>query len=285
MRVYDHSAILPHDRRGCRSGNPASEQESARLPADIAFPEPALSDRELGRDFLQLHRALEAPTTRLEHEQRPAEWLRALIERTSAVRLLRSPLNPHDDRALRWAYDYLADQPERNAGLDELAAAGIGKFRLIRLFRGRTGLAPTRCQVAHRIRKARQLLEAGETIAVAAAGGLADGGEGAAAGRLVEALHGDCAQVRCALAQLLRVLVNIRLVPALRGREVLELQHHEAGRLPVALEDGQLAATGEEAAAARCDRAWRRGLVLLVLLRVSDVGFDDDVCRHDRNLR
>jgi len=146
MRVYDHSAILPHDRRGCRSGNPASEQESARLPADIAFPEPALSDRELGRDFLQLHRALEAPTTTLEHEQRPAEWLRALIERTSAVRLLRSPLNPHDDRALRWAYDYLADQPERNAGLDELAAAGIGKFRLIRLFRGRTGLAPTRCR-------------------------------------------------------------------------------------------------------------------------------------------
>jgi AraC-like DNA-binding protein len=44
------------------------------------------------------------------------------------------------------ACDYLADQPERNVGLDELAAAaGVGKFRLIRLFRARTGLAPTRC--------------------------------------------------------------------------------------------------------------------------------------------
>jgi hypothetical protein len=93
-----------------------------------------------------MHRALGAPTTRLEHEQRLAEWLRALIESAPAVRPLRSPLNPQDDRALRWADDYLADQPERNAGLDELAAAGIGKFRLIRLFRERTGLAPTRCR-------------------------------------------------------------------------------------------------------------------------------------------
>ena len=87
-----------------------------------------------------MHLALGAPTTRLEHEQRLAEWLRALIESAPAVRPLRSPLNPQDDRALRWADDYLADQAERNAGLDELAAAGIGKFRLIRLFRERTGL-------------------------------------------------------------------------------------------------------------------------------------------------
>jgi AraC-like DNA-binding protein len=153
----------------------AGDQESALL-ADIAFPEPALSDRQLARGFLQLHRALEAPSTRLEHDQRLAEWLRALIERSAAVRPLRSPLSPHDDRALHLAYDYLAHRPERNVGLDELAAvAGIGKFRLIRLFRERTGLPPHALQVAHRIRKARRLLEAGETIAdVAAATGFAD---------------------------------------------------------------------------------------------------------------
>jgi transcriptional regulator GlxA family with amidase domain len=122
-----------------------------------------------------MHRALDAPTTRLEQDQRLAEWLRALIERSSAVRPLRSPPSPHDDRALRLAYDYLRDQPERNVGLDELAAAGIGKFRLIRLLRERTGLPPHALQVAHRIRKARRLLEAGETIAdAAAATGFAD---------------------------------------------------------------------------------------------------------------
>ena len=85
----------------------ANDQESALL-ADIAFPEPAYLTAELARDFLQMHRALEAPSTRLERDQRLAEWLRALIERSSAVRPLRSPLSPHDDRALHLAYDYLA---------------------------------------------------------------------------------------------------------------------------------------------------------------------------------
>ena len=102
--------------------------------------------------------------------------MRTLIERYSAVRPLRSPLSPYDDRALRLACEYLADRPECNVGLDELAAAaGIGKFRLIRLFREHTSLPPHALQVAHRGRKARRLLETGETIAdTAAATGFAD---------------------------------------------------------------------------------------------------------------
>ena len=74
------------------------------------------------------------------------------------------------------ACEYLGDRPERNVGLDELAAAaGIGTFRLIRLFRERTGLPPHAFQVAHRIRFARRLLEASQTIAAtAAATGFAD---------------------------------------------------------------------------------------------------------------
>jgi AraC-like DNA-binding protein len=40
---------------------------------------------------------------------------------------------------------------------------------LVRLFRERTGLPPHALQVAHRIRAARRLLEAGQTIAAAAA--------------------------------------------------------------------------------------------------------------------
>jgi transcriptional regulator GlxA family with amidase domain len=88
----------------------------------------------------------------------------------------RSPLDTRDDKALRTACDYLGDRPERNVGLDELAtAAGIGKFRLIRLFRERTGLPPHALHVAHRIRAARRLLERGHSIAAtAAATGFAD---------------------------------------------------------------------------------------------------------------
>jgi transcriptional regulator GlxA family with amidase domain len=73
--------------------------------------------------------------------------------------------------AFRLACDFLGDHPERNVGLDELAAAaGIGKFRLIRVFRERTGLPPHALHVAHRSRAARHLLEAGQTIAATATG-------------------------------------------------------------------------------------------------------------------
>jgi salicylate hydroxylase len=71
---------------------------------------------------------------------------------------------------------------------------------------------------------------------------------------LAEALHGNHAQARRPLAELLRRLVGLRLIPALRGREIFELEHHEAGRLPVALQDGELAAADKETASARRDR-------------------------------
>ena len=120
--------------------------------------------------------ALETPASRLERDGRLAEWLRALIDCSPDARPRRSPLRPGDDKAFRLARDFLAGQHERNISLDELAtAAGIGKFRLIRLFRQRTGLPPHALQLAHRIRSARRLLEAGQTIAeVAAASGFAD---------------------------------------------------------------------------------------------------------------
>ncbi|MEA2424809.1 MAG: hypothetical protein QOH13_1219 [Thermoleophilaceae bacterium] len=126
--------------------------------------------------FKRLHRAFSTPASRLERDERLAGWLRALIERTEASRAARTPLAAGDRRALRLALEFLADRPERNISLDELAAAaGVGKFRLIRLFRERTGLPPHALQIAHRIRAARRQLEAGEPIAATAfATGFAD---------------------------------------------------------------------------------------------------------------
>ena len=153
----------------------AGDPESDPL-AGVAFPHPVISDPDLAARFVRLHITLESSSTRLEREEQLSEWLHDVIERASPERTARSTLTPRDDRALRLASDYLADRCERNVGLDELAAvAGIGKFRLVRLFRERTGLPPHALQVAHRIRAARRLLEAGETItAAAAATGFAD---------------------------------------------------------------------------------------------------------------
>ncbi len=146
------------------------------LPVGLEFPEPVISNTSLALRFRQLHVALETSTTRLERDEQLAEWLRMLIEGHSTHRPPKKTLSSHEDSAFRVACDYLGDWPARNIGLDELAAvAGIGKFRLIRIFREQTGLPPHALQIAHRVRTARRLLEVGTPISEAAAAtGFAD---------------------------------------------------------------------------------------------------------------
>jgi len=80
--------------------------------ADVAFPEPMIPDPRLARGFLALHATLETPATQLERDERLAEWLRALIERSSAARPQRSPLCPRDDKAVHGA-DPAGHHPRR----------------------------------------------------------------------------------------------------------------------------------------------------------------------------
>jgi AraC-like DNA-binding protein len=153
-----------------------TSDQDTEVPTGLAFPDPVCADPGLAADFLRLHATLEAPTTRLQAEERLAEWLARLTARAGAVLPARPPVDDRDDRALRLARDYLADHADRNIGLDELAtAAGVGEFRLIRLFRQRTGLPPHALQIAHRIHTARRMLETGHSIAeTATATGFAD---------------------------------------------------------------------------------------------------------------
>jgi AraC-like DNA-binding protein len=131
--------------------------DSDRDPlVEVEFPQPVLSEPRLADEFRRLHAALERPTTRLEREERLAGWLAAMVD-LGGARPAKVDPTPRDERALRRAMDYLGDHSNRNVGLDELAAAaGIGKFRLVRLFRDRTGLPPHSLQLAHRIRTARR---------------------------------------------------------------------------------------------------------------------------------
>lgn len=156
----------------------AADQDSDPL-SGATFPDPVLTDPDLIHSFLHLHTALDParpPATRLQRDIELAEWLHSVIERADPRRTPAPSLTPRDDRALRRASEYLADHLTDNVSLDELAAAaGIGKFRLVRLFRDHTGLPPHALQIAHRVRAARRHLEAGTSIAdTAAATGFAD---------------------------------------------------------------------------------------------------------------
>jgi len=153
----------------------ASDAEDDPL-GDVLFPEPVSAEPGLFSSFLQVHAALSASRPGLEQDERLGDWLRAMVARAPGVRLARPSRTPRDDRALRSAMDYLGDHYAENIRLDDLAAAaGIGKFRLVRLFREHTGLPPHSFLIAHRLRVARRLLEAGQSItATAAATGFAD---------------------------------------------------------------------------------------------------------------
>ena len=145
------------------------------LTGDVVFDDPVIDDPELAMRFVTLHATLQTPGSRLERDALIAEWIDALLTRTAHRRRGSAP-TPSNQRALRLASEYLAADPTRNVSLDELAAvAGIGKFRLVRLFRDQTGLPPHALQLAHRIRLARRRLEGGATIADAASdSGFAD---------------------------------------------------------------------------------------------------------------
>lgn len=134
---------------------------------NVAFPTPVLSDSVLATDFVRIHELLAGPTTQLERDSELTAWLHTIVSRYATARTTTTTAG---GKELRIACDYLAAHAERSISLDELAAvAGVEKFRLVKLFRDRTGLPPHALQIAHRVRRARTLLEAGHTAAEAAA--------------------------------------------------------------------------------------------------------------------
>jgi AraC-like DNA-binding protein len=140
------------------------------------FPQPVLDDPALTGAFVRLHQTLEVGPSRLTRDELLGGWIRALMAAHSGSRSPAAGPAPRDERALRQARDYLAAHYQQAISLDDLAAvAGVGKFRLVRLFREHLGLTPHALQIAHRVRHARRLLEDGLGIAeAAAAAGFAD---------------------------------------------------------------------------------------------------------------
>ena len=135
--------------------------------ANAAFPTPVLSDPLLAKEFVRVHELMAGGANQLARDSALTTWLHTVVSRYATARVIASSAG---EKEFRLACDYLAEHAERSVSLDELAtAAGTGKFRLVKLFRDRTGLPPHALQIAHRVRRARTLLEAGHTAAEAAA--------------------------------------------------------------------------------------------------------------------
>jgi len=128
--------------------------------------DPVVRDPALVARLLSLHRALERAPGGLASESLLIEWVEATAgapPRTQSFDAARR------DPALRRACELLSDVPDANVTLRELAAvAGSSRHRLSRLFHAVYGMSPHRFQLAHRVRRARSLLEAGVPISVVA---------------------------------------------------------------------------------------------------------------------
>ena len=150
------------------------EAAECRVPAPF-FPHSVVSDTALAERFVELHRALEHPESRLKRETLLTTGLVELAKRHGKAA---PPINPRAraPRAVTLALEYLTEHFAEDISLAELAGlGGVGRFHLLRAFRGYVGLPPHLYQTQLRLRHARQLMLAGEPPARAAvAAGFAD---------------------------------------------------------------------------------------------------------------
>ncbi len=138
------------------------------------FRDPVILDRDLARDFLRLHVALEGAAPRLEQDARLISVLTQLVERHAGV--CSSPPPGRERRAVRLTREYLEDNLGQSVPLEELARlANLSPFHLARVFRDEVGLPPHAYQTQARLGRARSLLLQGWPAAhVAQETGFAD---------------------------------------------------------------------------------------------------------------
>jgi AraC-like DNA-binding protein len=125
--------------------------------------------------LLRTHAALEADTTALERQTRVAHVVERLLSEHSDSGPRVQPARTEPGTVAR-ARAVLLDRWRDNVSLDELvAAAGIGRFRLIRAFRATLGLPPHAYQIRVRVARAMAMIRTGVPLVdVAGASGFTD---------------------------------------------------------------------------------------------------------------
>lgn len=139
------------------------------------FKTAVVADRDVIRQYLNLHRAFEEPSLSLERQTLLLNFLALLIGRFSENGRL--PTAPGlERRAVTRACEYLAEHYAENVSLEKLACiANLSPFHFNRVFSEQLGLPPHAFQTQLRVLRAKVLLRQGYSIShVAAQTGFAD---------------------------------------------------------------------------------------------------------------
>jgi AraC-like DNA-binding protein len=133
-----------------------------------SFQRPVFFDRELARDFLNLHVASGSEASSLEKDLRLTGVLARFVERHADTRVPFEPAG-RERRAVRLAREHLEENFAANVSLEELASlVNLSPFYLARVFSAEVGLPPHAYQTQVRVRRARDLLLRGRSVAGAA---------------------------------------------------------------------------------------------------------------------
>lgn len=141
----------------------------------VHFPEPVFRDGQLAASMDLLHRSLHQPGSTLERESLLFSTYASLLTRHAELRLSERSVGKNPD-AVAQAREYLEECFAKDVSLRELAVVvGLSRYHLVRVFREAVGLPPHAYLTQMRLRKARKLLAAGESIgAVAQSVGFVD---------------------------------------------------------------------------------------------------------------
>jgi AraC-like DNA-binding protein len=160
---------------GAQLMSDAANEIYGKAPGLPFFPTAVVFDKEVIRQYMDLHVALERPSSSLERQALLLNLLALLIvrfaENASASRAFAL-----DSQAVRRAYDYLAEHYAENVSLEHLAGiANLSSFHFNRVFSGQFGMPPHAFQTQLRVLRAKALLLQGWSIPqVASQTGFAD---------------------------------------------------------------------------------------------------------------
>jgi AraC-like DNA-binding protein len=137
------------------------------------FTTPLTSKPVAFEALLKAHRSLERGDSALESETLFLQAMQLLIAGRGPSRV---GAGVSEQRAVRIAKEYIAENVDRSVTLEEIAnVCGFSRFYFIRMFRKATGLSPHEYLVSLRVERARRMLRQGKSLAeIAASSGFAD---------------------------------------------------------------------------------------------------------------